>query len=214
VDTVPPAALRVTAGQPTPSTIATPAFSWTGAEAGARVTWRVTGTGGATVQGPAESAAGGVALGRLAAGSYVFEARQTDAAGNAGPWQAEPFAVLLSPAASPANSGRRLTLPRRNVRRLKPRVGARISSRRPVLRWSGGPKRARLYNVQLFRVASRGTRLVKIHSAFPRRKSYRLPKRARLARGACYVWRVWPFDGRQFTRAPLGVSHFCVKRAP
>jgi len=211
VDTVAPPALRIVAGQPTPSTVATPAFSWTGVEPGARVTWRVTGAGGVAVLGPAESASGGIALTRLAAGSYVFEARQTDAAGNPSPWQAEPFAVLPSPAASPANTTTR-SLPRRNVRNLTPRVGARILSRRPTLRWKGGPRNARLYNVQLFRVASNGTRLVKVHSAFPRVKSYRIPKRAALTRGTCYVWRVWPFNGRRFTSVPLGVSNFCVRR--
>jgi hypothetical protein len=211
VDTVAPPPLRIVAGQPTPSTVATPAFSWTGVEPGARVTWRVTGAGGVAVLGPAESASGGIALTRLAAGSYVFEARQTDAAGNPSPWQAEPFAVLPSPAASPANTTTR-SLPRRNVRNLTPRVGARILSRRPTLRWKGGPRNARLYNVQLFRVASNGTRLVKVHSAFPRVKSYRIPKRAALTRGTCYVWRVWPFNGRRFTSVPLGVSNFCVRR--
>ena len=28
--------------------------------------------------------------------------------------------------------------------------------------------------------------------------------------GTCYVWRVWPYTGRAFTRKPVGVSNFCI----
>ena len=78
---------------------------------------------------------------------------------------------------------------------------------------AGRPARtARLYNVQIFRVAAKG-RLAKIRSVFPRGNRFRLSKRRQLPRGACYVWRVWPYMGRSFTKKPLGVSNFCVRKA-
>ena len=47
-------------------------------------------------------------------------------------------------------------------------------------------------------------------SVFPRGNRYRLPPGARLASGACYIWRVWPYARKRFTPRPLGVSNFCV----
>jgi hypothetical protein len=144
----------------------------------------------------------------LPPGAYVFEARQTDAAGNVGEWGSEPFAILPGPAATPATT--RTRLPRRNVKNLIPRVGAKISATRPTLRWKGARPGTRLFNVQIFKVGT-GNRLTKVHSAFPRVARYAIPRRARLTRGVCYVWRVWPYQGTQFTEQPLGVSHFCVR---
>ena len=214
VDTVPPAALTVTPAQPAASVTPSPQFGWTGVEEGGTSTWRVVGAGGTTVQGPsAPTGSSAVAVGPLAAGSYVFEVRGADAAGNPGPWQPEPFAVLPTPAAAPVSTtGRKVPLPRLNVRRLTPRVGARIGTARPVLRWTGGPRLARLFNVQVFLVSGKGTRLRKVHTAFPSVGRYRLPRTASLTKGACYVWRVWPYIGSGFTARPLGVSNFCVKR--
>ena len=203
----------MTADQPAATVTSSPAFRWSGVEEGGSSAWRVVGTGGTTVQGPSETTAGAVTVGPLTAGSYVFEVRGADAAGNPGPWQPEPFAVLSTPEAVPASAtGRKVALPRRNVRNLTPRVGARIGTARPVLRWTGGPSSARLFNVEVFLVSAKGTRLRKVHTAFPTANRYRLPRRATLTKGACYVWRVWPYLGTQFTQRPLGVSIFCVKR--
>jgi hypothetical protein len=86
-------------------------------------------------------------------------------------------------------------------------------TRRPVLRWRGGPD-ATVYNLQVFRVLRARTAAVthpvkKIYSVFPSKRRYRMPK-AKMLPGTCYVWRVWPFVGRRFTGKPLGVSNFCV----
>jgi hypothetical protein len=186
-----------------------PTFSWTGVEPGAVVTWRITGTGSKVVLGPADSVTPSLRPRALAAGSYVLEVRQTDAAGNVGAWAAEPFAVLASSRARTARSA----LPSVNATRLAPRLGARVASRRPTLRWAAPTRRARLYNVQVFRLRPRDRALVKVLSVFPRATRYRVPRRSRLAQGTCYVWRVWPFRGRTFTARPLGVSNFCVAAA-
>jgi hypothetical protein len=209
VDATPPAPLGLRADRPSPSVGTTPAFSWTGLEAGAVVSWRVTGSGGSLVQGPADTPDAGVRPDPAPPGSYLFEARQVDAGGNAGPWASEPFAILPGPAG--ASAGTSATLPARNVKRLIPRVGSRVHSLRPTLRWTRGPKGTRIYNVQVFLVTPDRT-LRKTLSAFPTSRRYTIPKGARLARGACYVWRVWPYRGSTFTPSPLGVSHFCVAR--
>lgn len=214
VDTAPPAALAVTSPQPRVATLAARSFTWRGLEPGAQAQWRLLSAGG-TVVG-VTAATGGASVGPLPPGSYVFQARQVDPAGNAGPWADVPFAVLPDassprPVASGGSEGN-VGLPSSNWRRLMPRRGATITSRRPVLRWKRGPSRTTVYNVQVFRVRSGGRRLQKVHSSFPRRARLRLSSRARLARGACYVWRVWPFLGSRAAARPLGVSHFCVRR--
>lgn len=211
VDTTPPPPLAVRASLPSPTLGVTPTFSWSGVEPGAVATWRVTGSGGQTVVGPSDSLSTGAAPPALAPSAYVFEARQTDAAGNVGAWGSEPFAILPGPAVAPATT--RTRLPRRNVKNLIPRVGAKINATRPTLRWKGARRGTSLFNVQLFRVGT-GNRLTKVHSAFPRTSYYAIPRRARLTRGSCYVWRVWPYQGTRFTTQPLGVSHFCVRLAP
>ena len=209
VDAIPPAPLGIRADRPSPTVGTTPAFSWTGLEAAAVVTWRISGAGGSLVRGPADTLDAGVSPGPLPPGSYLFEARQVDAGGNAGPWASEPFAILSGPAGAAAGTGAKL--PSRNVKRLIPRVGSHVRSLRPTLRWTPGPKGTRIYNVQVFLVTPDKT-LRKTLSAFPTSRRYTLPGRARLARGACYVWRVWPYRGSTFTPSPLGVSHFCVAR--
>ena len=67
---------------------------------------------------------------------------------------------------------------------------------RPTLRWTAGPKGTRTYNVQVFRVVD-GAKLRKVLSAFPHKQRFVVPRKKALARGACYVWRVWPFRGVQ-----------------
>jgi hypothetical protein len=88
-----------------------------------------------------------------------------------------------------------------NPARLSPVRGLTLQTLRPLLKWKGIGKRARLYNVQIF-LGSR-----KIVSAFPRTAAYRVPA-GRLKPGKSYLWRVWPYVGRKYTKKPLGVSYF------
>ena len=205
VNTKAPAILLITAVPSFPTLNASPTFAWSGVEAGAKVVWQVIGPGGNTVRGPVVTAAGSARVGPLPQGSFLFQVRQTDTAGNDSEWRSEPFAV--APGATVAGGPR---LPSHNAKALTPRLGARISTGRPLLRWKAAA-RARLYNLQIYRVASRG-QLVKIRSVFPRGNRFRLSNKRRLAKGSCYVWRVWPYLGRSFTKKPLGVSHFCVTK--
>jgi hypothetical protein len=205
IDTVAPGPLtlrRSTSRRDSPNT---PRYAWSGLEPGAVVTWRVLRASGRVVQGPANVAAGDVTPARLASGSYVFEARQSDLAGNSGPPTTDAFVVL--PRLAPG-----IRLPMRNVRRLSPHVGATVLGVRPTLRWRSAPKGTRTYNVQVFRVVG-GSKLRKVVSAFPHRRRFVVPRKKALDRGACYVWRVWPFRGERPLKEPVGVSHFCVRPA-
>lgn len=110
----------------------------------------------------------------------------------------------------------RIPLLRLNDSRMRPRVGRVIPTRRPLLRWERGPRGTTLYNIQIFRL-TRGpggqfTAVREILSAFPRSRYYRVPRRT-LEPNTCYVWRIWPWRGKRFTPAPLGVSNFCVATA-
>lgn len=147
----------------------------------------------------------------LAPGSYRFEARQTDGAGNEGPWGGIAFQVTRL-GAVPRGGATAITLPARNAGLLKPRKGTRLLKVRPTLRWARGPAGTSVYNLQIFRVVGPGPQLRKVYSVFPRRRALTMPSVARLTPGACYVWRVWPFRGGKFTTTPLGVSNFCVRR--
>ena len=97
--------------------------------------------------------------------------------------------------------------PPENAKRLRPRLGAKLGSTRPVLRWKAR-KDAKFYNVQVFRLA--GKRLVKVLSVFPKRNRVRVPP-GRLAPGATHVWRVWPMVRGSYTAKPLGISNFEVR---
>jgi hypothetical protein len=205
IDTVAPGPLTLRRSTSQRDSRNTPRYSWSGLEPGSTVTWRVLRASGRVVQGPANVAAGDVSPSRLASGSYVFEARQTDLAGNSGPPTSDAFVVL--PQLAPG-----VRLPMRNVRRLSPHVGATIIGVRPTLRWRSAPKGTRTYNVQVFRVVG-GSKLRKVVSAFPHRRRFVVPRKKALDRGACYVWRVWPFRGEQPLKEPVGVSHFCVRPA-
>lgn len=212
LDATAPAAPRITSRPPFPTTAAAPAFAVDGVEVGASVSWQVIGAGGALVQPPQALAGSSAAIGPLPPGSYVFQVRQADPAGNVSAPASEPFAIV---AAQPTTTTARprLVLPKMNTKRLKPRVGARIRTVRPILRWTRGPRRTTLYNVQIFSVGTTSgenatmVRLTKMRSAFLRTRTMRLRG---LRPGRCYVWRVWPYVGRRFTSKPLGVSNFCV----
>jgi len=203
IDTVAPGPLTLRRSTAARDSSNTPRFAWGGLEPGAVVSWRVLRASGAPVQGPVNVAAGDTTPARLRAGSYVFEARQTDLAGNAGPATTDAFVVL--PRLAPG-----IRLPMRNTKRLSPQVGATVLAVRPTLRWTAGPKGTKTYNVQVFRVVD-GAKLRKILSAFPHKQRFVVPRKKALARGSCYVWRVWPFRGVNPLPAPVGVSHFCVR---
>jgi hypothetical protein len=215
VDTAAPAPPGITVRPPFP--VSGPAtFAWA-TEPGAYSQWAVIGAGGVIVLGPSDTPMNSVTLPVLPQGAYSFRVVQVDAAGNVSQPTLEPFTVVasaLSPAPGPtANASLVSLLPRQHAARLKPKAGKTLPTRRPVLQWTKGPRGTKLYNLQIFRVTKKrklGTPVVKkVHSAFPRGLQYRAPKKL-MTPGTCYVWRVWPFMGRQFTPKPLGVSNFCV----
>ncbi|MGD9573029.1 MAG: hypothetical protein AB7V62_14180 [Thermoleophilia bacterium] len=225
-----------------PATITAPApldVTWTGGEKGATFTWSVVVPNGpgakddTLVQGPVDTTAAAASVPGLAAGSYELTITQRDLAGNVSavaklpvtvapaPAPQAPLAVPAAaapPAAAPPTAlpPTVVRLPAANTRKLRPKRAATLRVRRPVLRWSRGPRGTSLYNLQLFRVrtvksttAATAVSLRKVNSVFPRTTRFRTPT---LTRGACYVWRVWPYRAGSFTRKPLGVSHFCISR--
>ncbi len=194
-----------------------------------------------TVVGPVAADAPRADIAGLPAGAYAVRVTQTDPAGNAGPAAylavnvvataapaPNPAVVVTPPAPTPPATPAQLTpppapsartvvlrLPALRAARLQPRRAAVVRKVRPMLRWTRGPAGTTIYNVQIFRVGTpdaaraNAVPLRKIRSAFPRARQLRAP---RLVRGACYVWRVWPYRGATFTTKPLAVSHFCVAR--
>jgi hypothetical protein len=127
-------------------------------------------------------------------------------AGGAPPAGDAPAPIALTPPpAGTAGAPRPVTI---DARRLRPRAGAVLTSRRPVLRWPA-PHGVGVYNVQIFRL--RATSVTKVLSAFPRLNRMRVPPR-RLAYGHRYVWRVWPYLERGYPKRPLGLSFFDVRR--
>ena len=176
--------------------------------------------------------ASGAAIDTATAGSATFTVRATDDVGNQaikivyyvvrGPTQPTPVGSAVLPSA-PVSLVQTPTVgttaaprpqpyrPRTlNARALRPRVGVRLPTRRPLLRWPAR-KGARLYNVQIFRL--RGTRATKVVSMFPRRHRLRVPA-GRLAYGKTYFWRVWPYVRGKYTSRPLGLSYFTVRPKP
>jgi hypothetical protein len=241
IDATPPAAPTFTATAPASGIQTNARFSWTGVEAGARASWRLTTSRGTGLAGPTDSTSGAATVGPLAPGAYLFQVRQTDVAGNIAAWRVHAFTITAPPApvvtrsavptvpvtgaptpvpvsppvtiAAPTIAAPGLrALPARRAAALLPRMGALVSGRRPVLRWTPRRKAVR-YNVQIFATSADGS-LNKVRSVFPKASRYRLPARRALTPGACYVWRVWPFFGKSFARTPVGVSHFCIAGAP
>lgn len=208
IDTVAPPAPVITARPPFPTTSPTPGYAWT-VEPGSFSRWRVVGAAGSALQS-SDTPMTSATVGPLGSGAYNFRVAQVDAAGNESASAVEAFSII-----GPSAARRRapLSLPRQNAGRLRPRAGKTMLTRRPVLRWRGGPD-ATVYNLQVFRVLRARTAgathpVKKIYSVFPTKRRYRMPK-AKMLPGTCYVWRVWPFVGRRFTGKPLGVSNFCV----
>lgn len=133
--------------------------------------------------------------------TYVYWLRLTDAAGNdsTGSVRATPTMPSADPrpgAGAPVPPTTAPDTRPRGARLRFPRANAVVSARRPpLLRWMR-VRRARYYNVQLYR----GVR--KVLSAWPSRPRYQLErrwsyagKRRRLAPGR-YRWYVWPGYGR------------------
>ncbi|MCC6832434.1 MAG: Ig-like domain repeat protein [Thermoleophilia bacterium] len=215
VDTVPPPAPRVTAA-PTVTGDTQPSFAWAAGEQGGTFAWEVLNPAGSRVQGPATTPDTSVRLpSPLGGGAYQFRVRQTDGAGNAGPWSdAVAFTIVGPPAGggSVGIGGRGLALPAtKNAKRMFPKAGAKLLAAKVTLRWKA-TRGAKLYNVQVFRL--KGTKYVKVLSAFPRAPRYKVPK-AKLKAGQRYAWRVWPFMGRAkaYAKKPFGVSWFDTRRA-
>jgi hypothetical protein len=158
-------------------------------------------------------------------GVQSFSVTATDRAGNmvtvkraytvSGPGTAPLTPAPLVPAPTvtpvvpaPVVAGPAVLPPPANARLLRPRLGAKILSTRPILRWKA-LEDAEFYNVQAFRLA--GKRLVKVLSVFPRTNHVRVPA-GRLRPGATHVWRVWPMVDGRYTPKPLGISNFEVRR--
>ena len=117
---------------------------------------------------------------------------------------------------SAVTAARTPSLLRLHSHRMRPHAGLLLRTRTPLLRWSKGPRGTKLYNVQIFRLTrgkgGRPAAVEEVLSAFPRALAFRVPERTLKPRN-CYVWRVWPWRGKRFTRGPLGVSNFCVASA-
>lgn len=136
---------------------------------------------------------------------YSVRAPGTTAGGVSGT-PSEPITLVPAPAAR-KTPFRPRTL---NVAALRPRVGLKVPTRTPLLRWTKR-RGATLYNVQIYWL--RGRSATKVASLFPRGGNVRVPK-GRVAYGKTYIWRVWPYMGGRYTSRPLGLSYFSVKKAP
>jgi hypothetical protein len=211
VDTTPPSAPLILT-RPTFPSVTDAVFTWS-TEPGAYSRWSVVDANGGAVVAPTDTPVTSATLPQLADGTYTFQLQQIDAAGNVSPATVEGFTVIAPLVPPPGAGGTVTILPRQNAKRLQPKAGKTLFSRRPVLRWSRGPKGTKLFNLQIFRVTTaRGTRtpkVTKILSVFPKSRAYRVPK-SKTRPKTCYVWRVWPYTGREFTPKPLGVSNYCI----
>ncbi|MFN8108281.1 MAG: Ig-like domain-containing protein [Thermoleophilia bacterium] len=219
VDTVAPGQPVITSS-PGANATSQPTFSWRAAEPGGSFNWQITGIGGARVQGPLDTTSTTLQVpAALANGSYVFQVRQRDHAGNLSEWSfPEPFTVTGGSSGGGNNGGdgggtvTKYRPGTRNASLMYPKVGAVLNPTKVLLRWKRTPG-ATLYNVQVFILSSTGgTTVKKVHYAFPHGLSYRVPKRI-LKPGQRYVWRVWPYLGRvkRYTKNPFGISWFDTK---
>jgi hypothetical protein len=210
VDATPPGAPVITGRPPFPTSNPSPTFSWA-MEPGAFARWQVLGSGGAVIQ-TSDTPASSATVSPLTNGAYVFRVVQIDPAGNASAATSDPFSIAGVAAPVKVASLTSL-LPLQNAKRLKPGPGKTLVTRTPVLQWTKGPRGTTLYNLQLFKVIRKRPNLppvvTKVYSAFPRGTQFRLPKSKTLP-GTCYIWRIWPYTGKSFTKSPLGISNFCI----
>ncbi len=210
LDATPPAAPAITGRPPFPTSNPSPTFSWA-MEPGAFARWQVLGSGGAVLQ-TSDTPAASATVSPLANGAYVFRVVQIDPAGNASAATSDPFSI--AGAAAPVKVASLTSLlPLQNAKRLRPRAGKTLVTRTPVLQWAKGPRGTTLYNLQLFKVIRKRPNLppvvTKVYSAFPRGTQFRVPASKTLP-GTCYIWRIWPYTGKSFTKSPLGISNFCI----
>jgi hypothetical protein len=140
---------------------------------------------------------------RLATGVHRFAVRAIDAAGN----------VDSTPSSTQWTVGRAVRRTAARSALFAPTAGSRVT-RPPLLRWRA-VRRARYYNVQLFRAGK------KILTAWPTRPSLQLRAQWRFNgqvqrfQPGLYRWYVWPGYGRPSARryGPLlGTSTFVVGR--
>lgn len=211
VDTTPPAPPTILT-RPTFPSLGDAIFTWS-TEPGAYSRWNVVDRNGGPVVNPTDTPVTSATLPSLAEDAYTFSVQQIDAAGNVSPATVEPFTVI-APLVAPSPSANIVTLlPKQNAKRLQPKAGKTLFSRSPVLRWTRGPKGTKLFNLQIFRVTlgknAKTPKVSKILSVFPKSHAYRVPK-SKTRPKTCYVWRVWPYTGREFTPKPLGVSNYCI----
>lgn len=220
VDTTPPKGVNLWGRPVSPGTRPNPVFSWTGPEADINYSWSVA-QGDKVVQGPVVTPGGQANLQPLEAGSYKFTVTPVDLANNSGPSMSVPFVINDVPAppkpsvaVKGKNKKKSLVIKTRNVRKLSPKVGRTLTSRRPVLRWRKTTRDTVLYNLQIFAV--KGRKLVKVYSAFPSGTRFRVPNR-RLGFGHTYVWQVFAYRGpvKGYLPRPIGISWFRTKaRSP
>ncbi len=172
--------------------------------------------GAVSCTGPVAS---GSAIDTGTPGTVGFRVTAEDDAGNEATVNADYAVLAPPPPPAPTTAAADVVPPRPaplvapatiNARVLHPRRGATIATRRPLLRWPG-LERARLYNLQVFRL--RGSKAVKVLSAFPRVTRYRVPPK-KIAFGDRYVWRVWPYLATGYPKRPLGLSFFDVRSKP
>ncbi|MGE0026604.1 MAG: hypothetical protein AB7O78_15280 [Thermoleophilia bacterium] len=211
VDTTPPDPPAILT-RPTFPALGDAVFTWA-TEPGAYSRWNVVDRNSTAVVPPTDTPITSATLPSLAEDAYVFSVQQIDAAGNVSPATVEPFTVIAPLVAPSPSSGLVTLLPKQNARRLKPKAGKTIFSRTPFLRWTGGPKGTKLFNLQIFRVSlgknAKTPKVTKVLSVFPKRTVFRVPK-SKTRPKTCYVWRVWPYTGSEFTPKPLGVSNYCI----
>lgn len=224
VDRTAPAAVTLSIPPTNTAGTVTP-VSWSAGEPGARYALRVQRDGGGVVQGPVDTASTSAHVVPLEPGAFVVSVVQIDPAGNVSPEASArrtiPDAVVpafVPPVVAVVGGPTPRKLAAVNSTRLTPKAATRFASRRPVLRWVRGPSGTRLYNLQIFRGYPRRRTatgappvLRKGSSTFPKGRRKRTPL---LARGVCYVWRIWPYRGSDFTPKPLGLSNFCVTAPP
>ncbi len=206
LDTVAPAAPTLTSLPATPSTNPNPAFAWSAGEPGASFRWQVLNK---DLQAIKNGSTGGtsVTVNALPAGNLRFRLWQVDRAGNASSITETAF-IITNPKPPTKKPTANFIKPKtRNVKKLKPNVGSKISTATTILRWRKPTRDTVLYNVQVFRM--NGRKLIKIHTAFPRGISYRLP--AKLLRpNTRYVWQVWAYRGPEkgYQSKPIGITYF------
>ena len=210
VDTVAPPPPTITVHPPLPTTSISPEFAWVG-EPDSSFRWQVLNAVGGSAQSPVETPLGSTIVGPFTPGSYTFRVSQIDPAGNVSGAATDPFTIagaVIAAVTKPTVA----KLPAVRASRLRPKAYRTVMTRRPTLRWTKGPRGTRLYNVQVFRAGRKGTsstKVTKVFSRFPRARHVHLPAR-KIRPGYCYVWRVWPYVKKGFTKKPLGVSNFCV----